>query len=371
MGSFNSGVCSQCSQSANTVNLVELNHGYICEPCLRSIYGQVFGDQYQSLSDSLPKVAASGFTHSPKRIVAYLDQYIVGQHEAKRAIAVAIYNHIKRLALIEEGEVIDKTNILIVGDTGTGKTLLVRTIAQLIDVPFVIADATSMVQSGYAGENVEECVKRLFIQSNHDISATQSGIIFVDEIDKIAKKAGTVGRDIAGEGVQQQLLKLIEGKEVLVESKIRGQLVKTLIDTSNILFISGGAFAGSNKEVGTVQDIIEYGLMPEVVGRMPTLIKLSPHTVESLVAILTEPKNSIIEQTQKLLAVDGVDLKFDKKSLAAIAEIAIKRGTGARGLKGILEEVVEPITYDIEEYRAQKSVSITEEDIRGVFSFTV
>lgn len=344
MNWLNKRICRVCANSFDRHDLVylpEYPHAGICKSCVTKIH------RIAKSSNKSIDFKNKQLRRSPVEIKKYLDQHIIGQDEAKKTLAIAIYNHQKRLNLIQsDGIEIDKSNILMAGPTGSGKTLLVKIIARLLDVPFVIADATSLTGTGYVGGSVNDCLKKLFLSSGKDLQRTQSGIVFIDEIDKLATKQAGGGRDISGESVQFELLKLIEGHEVDIELDF---FQRASINTNNILFIVGGAFAAS--EVESATDVINYGLTPELVGRLPVFVKLRRHDVEDLTRILTEPKNSIIRQYQELFRMDGINLAFDNEALQTIAEIAVERGTGARGLKSILEEVLKEFQFNIAEVR--------------------
>ncbi len=328
----------------------------------------------------------------PHKIKGMLDEYVIGQEYAKKVISVAVYNHYKRVATNTLDEIeIEKSNMLMIGPTGCGKTYLVRTLARLLDVPLAIADATSLTEAGYIGDDIESVVSKLLAAADNDVDKAEQGIIFIDEIDKIAKKKNTTSRDVSGESVQQGLLKLLEGSEVEVpvgaSSKI-AMVPLTTVNTRNILFICGGAFPdleniikerlNERSSMGfiadlkdkydnekdliskvTVEDLRAFGMIPEFIGRLPVIFTLKELTKDMLVRILKEPKNAIIKQYQKLLALDEVDLRFDDDALEAIAEKALKRGTGARALRSIIEEFMLDIMYEIPKDDNIGSVTIT------------
>lgn len=357
--------CGQCNKPVKERPAVRFNYQYICINCLHEIY---WHPEVQNFFRAANLINADPTTHpnvgssqsvpqnsvqssetisvreslTPGEIKDYLDQWIIGQDHAKKVLSVAVYNHYKRLKLLKEKqEPIDKSNILMVGSTGSGKTLIAKTIARILDVPFASSDATGLVQAGYVGRSVEECVQTLYHNSGCDLAKTQSGIIFIDEIDKIGRKGNgnTGGRDVAGEGVQQSLLKLLEGTNVTFDINRDGSVQRVSVDTSNILFICGGAFV-SDVPVRCTEDVIQFGMIPEFVGRLPVLTILEPHTVDSLTKILTEPKNSIVSQVTRLFALDGVEIYFTKDGLKAIAESAFRNGTGARGLRTIIDDIL-------------------------------
>lgn len=360
MSSLWNGSCMQCGIDANNSNLVQLSVGYLCFSCIQHIYSQTHGTGISSKSSTHQQISIDNIDY-PREIKGFLDEYIIGQDNAKKALSVAVYNHYRRLN--SNTNVLSKSNILMVGSTGTGKTLLVKTLAQVLAVPFTIADATGMVQSGYVGDSVDSCIKNLFDNANQSIEATQSGIVFIDEIDKIGKKAGTTGRDIAGEGVQQQLLKLIEGKEVVFDATINGNIQKVCIDTSNILFICGGAFV-NHEPIQTIDDVIQFGIIPELAGRLSVMVRLEDHTIDSLIRIMTEPKDSVIQQYKSLFAIEGIELSFTKDALKCIAEVAIDNNTGARGLKSILDNVLMDANYNIDKLKSKGKLLVNEKFIK-------
>lgn len=333
---------------------------------------------------------------TPRGLKNHLDQYIVGQDKAKKSIATAVYNHYKRINSKDNDEEVEisKSNILVIGSTGTGKTLLAETIAKKLDLPFIIADATSLTEAGYVGEDVEQMVSKLLMKANNDVSKAERGIIYIDEIDKIARKSegASITRDVSGEGVQQALLKIIEGTEVNappVGQRNNPSAQKTTVNTKDILFICGGSFAGIEKIIekrteakgkigfiGSVQnkqeeqdkinilsqvkheDIAKFGIIPELIGRLPVVTVLDNLDVNILTKILTEPKNSLIKQYQYLFKKDKVELSFSENALIEIAEKAIKSKTGARGLRGILEELLQDLMFEAPEYEAGTHIHI-------------
>lgn len=355
--------CSFCGKSRHEVDhMVEgpLYHGsnlYICNECVSAAY--------DILDNPLNDKSSAGNREknlTPEEIKEYLDRYIVGQDSAKIAISVAVYNHYKRITNTSAVE-IDKSNLLMVGSSGSGKTLTVKTIARLFDVPFVIADATTLTESGYAGADVDSLIRRLLQNAGGDVALAQQGIIFIDEIDKKGKKAetATIGRDVSGEGVQQSLLKLIEGTVITLEDEYEDPIE---FDTSNVLFISSGAFVGLDEIVRKSQslssiginatlpkklpfsetiknvkpdDFVKYGLIPEFVGRHPVVVVFDDLNIETVVRILKEPENSIVKQFQTLFKFEGISLTFDDKYLQAVAEESLRQKLGARGLRTIIE----------------------------------
>lgn len=376
--------CSFCGRSENDVNmLISGLSGYICDDCIKQAYNIL--ETAGAVDD--PKKGKGGARKlaevpKPMDIKAYLDEYIIGQDEAKRSLAVAVYNHYKRLQQPEDetGVEIEKSNIIMVGSTGTGKTLLARTIAKLLDVPFTIVDATVFTEAGYVGEDVESILSRLLQVADYDVAETERGIVFIDEIDKIARKSDnpSITRDVSGEGVQQGLLKLLEGTVVNVPPKggrKHPDQNYTQVDTKNILFICGGAFDGIETKIARrlnthvvgfnsiqntakidkndlmkyvlPQDLKAFGLIPEIIGRLPVLTYLKPLDREALRKILVEPKNSIVKQFTKLFEMDGIKLTFTDGALDYIVDKAVEYKLGARGLRSIVESVVNEAMFEL------------------------
>ncbi len=391
-------VCSFCGRTEDQVKLMISGlDGFICEDCAQQAYSIV---QSMGLAEAQAKAkgeAESKFSlkkvPKPKEIKKYLDQYVIGQDEAKRYLSVSVYNHYKRLEQPEDdnGVEIEKSNIIMVGSTGTGKTLLARTIAKLLDVPFTIVDATVFTEAGYVGEDVESILSRLLQVADYDVKAAERGIVFIDEIDKIARKSDnpSITRDVSGEGVQQGLLKLLEGTMVNVPpqgGRKHPDQEYIHVNTSNILFICGGAFDGIEAKIAqrmnthvvgynsvqnvaridkndlmkyvVPQDLKSFGLIPEIIGRLPVLTYLNPLDRAALKRILVEPKNSIIKQYEKLFAIDGVKLTFDEDTLDFIVDKALEYKLGARGLRSIVESVMMDAMFEIPSKRT-KSLNVT------------